>query len=66
MATLIAVALSAVVVLMVLLSGPFLLHRSSPRTRRILTRFSGLVLVAIGFQMGFTSIAEFFNIATSP
>ncbi|NNM35287.1 MAG: MarC family protein [Gemmatimonadetes bacterium] len=65
-ATLIAVALSAVVVLMVLLSGPFLLQRSSLRTRRILTRFSGLVLVAIGFQMGFTSIAEFFNIAALP
>ena len=28
----------------------------------ILTRSSGLILVAIGFQMGFTGIEEFFGL----
>jgi small neutral amino acid transporter SnatA (MarC family) len=32
------------------------------RGARILTRFSGLILVAIGFQMGFTGVEEFFSL----
>lgn len=62
MATIAAVSLASLVVYVVLalagVVGRFI-HR---RGTRILTRFSGLILVAIGCQMGFTGIAEFFSL----
>ena len=62
LATLAAVVMCSVMVLLVLMAAPLVMRRSTTRTRRIMTRFSGLLLVAIGFQMGFTGIAEFFGI----
>lgn len=61
-ATMVAIALTAVTVYLTLAAGGFIAERLHGRGTRILTRFSGLILVAIGFQMGFTGIAEFFSI----
>lgn len=38
----------------------------SPRGERIFTRFMGLILVAIGFQLGLLGIRDFFDLAPSP
>ncbi|MGD2044815.1 MAG: MarC family protein [Gemmatimonadota bacterium] len=46
----------------VLAAATFVGARLRRRGTRILTRFSGMILVAIGFQMGFTGIAEFFSL----
>jgi multiple antibiotic resistance protein len=62
-ATLIAVVISALVVMGTLLLAARVTRPIGPRARRILTRFSGLILVGIGFQMGFTGVAEFFQLA---
>ena len=62
-ATLAATAIAALLVLAVLLLASLVAHRTSTRTRKIFTRFSGILLVAIGFQMGFTGIVEFFGIS---
>ncbi|MGE0158887.1 MAG: MarC family protein [Gemmatimonadales bacterium] len=59
-ATIVAVTVAALVVLLVLTLAVFVAARLHGRGARILTRFSGLILVAIGFQMGFTGVAEFF------
>ena len=48
--------------LIVLSLAVFLSSHLHGRGARILTRFSGLILVAIGFQMGFTGIEEFFGL----
>jgi multiple antibiotic resistance protein len=61
-ATIVAVGVTALFVYFVFILAGFLAARLHGRGARILTRFSGLVLVAIGFQMGFTGIAEFFSI----
>jgi multiple antibiotic resistance protein len=62
LATIAAVALAAFTVYVVLAASSFVGSHISRRGTRILTRFSGLILVAIGFQMGFTGIAEFFEL----
>jgi multiple antibiotic resistance protein len=61
-ATLVAISLTALVVYGVLALAAFVATHLHGRATRILTRFSGLVLVAIGFQMGFTGIEEFFSL----
>jgi multiple antibiotic resistance protein len=61
-ATLVAITATAVTVYVVLALAGFVASHFHGRGTRILTRFSGLILVAIGFQMGFTGIAEFFSI----
>ena len=61
-ATLMGSAIASSLVLLVLLGASEVADRTSIRARRILSRFSGIVLVAIGFQMGFTGIAEFFGV----
>jgi multiple antibiotic resistance protein len=63
-ATMIAIALTALVVYMTLALGGFVAAHLHGRGTRILTRFSGLILVAIGFQMGFTGIEEFFGLGS--
>jgi multiple antibiotic resistance protein len=61
-ATIVAIMLTAVFVFVVLSLAVFLSSHLHGRGARILTRFSGLILVAIGFQMGFTGIEEFFGL----
>jgi multiple antibiotic resistance protein len=61
-ATMVAIALTALVVYAVLSLGGFIAAHLHGRGTRILTRFSGLILVAIGFQMGFTGVEEFFSL----
>jgi multiple antibiotic resistance protein len=58
--TLTAVALSSLVVLILLLAAGFLSERMHPRVIRVFERFFGLILVAVGFQMGLGGIQEFF------
>ena len=62
-ATLVAITATALVVYGVFALAGFVSTHFHGRGTRILTRFSGLILVAIGFQMGFTGIAEFFGLA---
>jgi len=62
LATLAAIVLTAITVYLILGASGFVGSRIHRRGTRILTRFSGLILVAIGFQMGFTGIAEFFSL----
>ncbi len=59
-ATIIAIVISALVVLVSLVFAAQIAAHFSRRARSIMIRFFGLVLVAIGFQMGFTGAAEFF------
>jgi multiple antibiotic resistance protein len=61
-ATLTGVSISAVLVGVILASAVEIRAGLGHRRLRIFTRFSGLILVAIGFQMGFTGVAEFFQI----
>jgi len=61
MATMVAITITSAVVYGVLTLGSFVASHLHGRGTRILTRFSGLILVAIGFQMGFTGIQEFFS-----
>jgi len=63
-ATMVAIALTALAVYLTLALGGFIARHLHGRGTRILTRFSGLILVAIGFQMGFTGIEEFFGLGT--
>lgn len=63
-ATIVAVSVTAFVVYVVFILAGFVAAHLRGRGARILTRFSGLVLVAIGFQMGFTGIAEFFSLGS--
>jgi multiple antibiotic resistance protein len=60
----VAVALTALAVYLTLALGGFIARHLHGRGTRILTRFSGLILVAIGFQMGFTGVEEFFGLST--
>lgn len=59
--TLLAVTLSASAVLLILLFAVPLSKLIRLRAARIVERFFGLILVAIGFQMGFSGIQEFFG-----
>jgi multiple antibiotic resistance protein len=62
-ATLVAITATAAFVYLVFALAGFVAAHLHGRGTRILTRFSGLILVAIGFQMGFTGIEEFFGLA---
>jgi len=62
LATLAATTLAAAAVYVVLALSGTIGPRIHRRGIRILTRFFGLILVAIGIQMGFTGIAEFFSL----
>jgi len=62
MATVAAIGLASLVVYATLGLSGFVGSRIHRRGTRILTRFSGLILVAIGIQMGFTGVAEFFSL----
>ena len=64
-ATIAAVSLAGLIVYAVLALSNLLGAHIHPRGVRILNRFSGFILVAIGFQMGFTGIDEFFSITGS-
>ena len=61
-ATLVAITTTTAFVWLVLVTAGFIAAHVSGRATRILTRFSGLILVAIGFQMGFTGVEEFFGL----
>ncbi len=63
-ATIVAVTVTALFVYVVFILAGFVAAHLHGRGARILTRFSGLVLVAIGFQMGFTGITEFFSLGS--
>lgn len=65
LATIVAVTMAATFVFFVLTLAVFVSQHMRGRGARILTRFSGLILVAIGFQMGFTGVAEFFSLGPS-
>lgn len=58
-ATLLAIAAAALVVLLVLLAARPVSRFVSPRSARLFERFLGLILVAVGFQMGLTGIYRF-------
>jgi multiple antibiotic resistance protein len=58
--TLAGVAVSSLVVLALLLGAGSLSERLHRRVIRVFERFSGLILVAVGFQMGLSGIQEFF------
>ncbi len=60
LATLIAIVIATSVVLLILLFADPLSRAVKPRVARILERFFGLMLVAIGFQMGYRGIEQFF------
>jgi multiple antibiotic resistance protein len=59
--TLIAVVVAAAAVLVILLATATLTSSLSRRGIRIFERFSGLILIAIGFQMGLSGIQQFFQ-----
>ena len=61
--TLIAVVNAAIAVLLILLAAATLTSALSRRAIRIFERFSGLILVAVGFQMGLSGIQQFFQSA---
>jgi multiple antibiotic resistance protein len=64
-ATLVAITVTALVVYGVFALAAFVAAHFHGRGTRILTRFSGLILVAIGFQMGFTGVEEFFGLGSA-
>jgi multiple antibiotic resistance protein len=58
--TLIAVLVAALAVLAILLLASTLSSVLSRRAIRIFERFSGLLLIAVGFQMGLAGVRDFF------
>lgn len=60
--TLIAIVVAAVGVLVILLAASTLSSALSRRAIRVFERFSGMILVAIGFQMGMSGVQEFFGL----
>lgn len=58
--TLVAVTVATTIVLLILLFAIPLQRAVRPRVARLFERFFGLILVAIGFQMGLTGVREFF------
>ncbi len=58
--TLVAVLVAAAAVLVILMATATLTSALSRRAIRIFERFSGLILIAIGFQMGLSGIQQFF------
>ena len=61
-ATLLAVAAATLLVYLTLLASRPLAQAMSVRSARLFERFLGLILVAVGFQMGMTGIYEFFAV----
>lgn len=59
--TLIAIIVAGVGVLLILLAAATLSHALSRRAVRIFERFSGLILIAVGFQMGMSGVQQFFQ-----
>lgn len=59
-ATLISIGISSLVVLTMLMSAVALGRSMTARAARIFERFFGLVLLAIGCQMGLTGVHQFF------
>lgn len=60
--TLVAIMVASIAVLIMLYAAATLSSALSRRAVRIFERFSGLILIAIGFQMGLSGIQEFFAI----
>lgn len=58
--TLAAVAVSSLVVLVLLLGAGWFSERMHRRVIRVFERFFGLILVAVGFQMGLSGVQDFF------
>jgi len=58
--TLVAVLISSVAVLLMLLAASTLSQALTGRGIRIFERFSGMILIAVGFQMGMSGIQQFF------
>ena len=63
-ATLMAVGASCLLVYITLLASRLISGWISTRSARLAERFLGLILVAVGFQMGMTGIAEFFGLGS--
>jgi len=61
LAVVIGITVSAVLVFLILVLAGTIARHLRRRTQRLLTAFSGLLLVAIGFQMGLTGAAQFFG-----
>jgi multiple antibiotic resistance protein len=61
-ATLLAVAAATLLVYVILLVARPLAAAISGRGARLFERFLGLILVAVGFQMGMTGVYEFFDL----
>ena len=60
--TFVAVLIAALAVLLILLAASTISSALSRRAIRIFERFSGLILIAIGFQMGMSGVQEFFTL----
>ena len=60
-ATLLAISAASLLVLLTLLAARPIASRVSGRTARLGERFLGLVLVAVGCQMGMTGVSRFFQ-----
>lgn len=60
--TLLAIGAATLVVLILLLAARPVSRVVNPRLARLFERFLGLILVAVGFQMGLTGIHEFLSI----
>jgi len=58
--TLVAILVASVAVLVMLYAAAHLTSAVSRRAVRIFERFSGLILIAIGFQMGMSGVQQFF------
>ena len=59
--TIVAILVAAFAVLVILLAAATLTSALSRRAVRIFERFSGLILVAVGFQIGLSGIQQFFS-----
>lgn len=59
--TLIAIVIANVVVFVTLLLASPISRAIRPRVARVLERFFGLILVAVGFEMGLGGIQQFFT-----
>jgi multiple antibiotic resistance protein len=60
--TLVGIGIATALVFVVLLFAMPLSRVLPPRVARVSERFFGLILTAIGFQMGLTGIAQFFSV----
>ena len=58
--TLIAICIATLVILLILVLAVPIQRVVGPQVARIAERFLGVLLIAIGFQMGLTGLREFF------